>query len=96
MPVMVRAYNLPRWLGPLVGLAVIALIPFAVMLALALAGLSLGYLVIRSLLPSPGNPKTAFPVTGSNDPSQRLHSAHPSPQVLDAEFKVKETHEKDQ
>jgi hypothetical protein len=96
MPVMVRSYNLPRWLGPLVGLAVLALIPFALMVALALAGLSLGVLVIRSLLPSSGREKRVLRGPGSSRSSQHLNSTHPSTQVLDAEYEVKETHEKEQ
>lgn len=89
MRFQVRTFAMPRWIGPLLALAAIVLLPFALMLALGLAALALGALVFRALMfptdkrpDSPSIDTSRSPALGSND----------SP-ILDAEYEVKEEDE---
>ncbi len=96
MPVMVRTFNIPRWMGPFLILAALALIPFALVLAFSLGALAVGLLAVRTLLPGSARPASGRVFQGPpKASSQRLDSSHHPVRVLDAEYEVKETHEKE-
>jgi len=90
MRVMVRSFHVTRWMGPLILLGLLALIPFAFMLALTLTALAVVFFVVRSFGP-------AFRATEMGTrakPKIQPHSIDTSSQVLDAEYEVKEPYEK--
>lgn len=90
LKVQVQSYALPRWVVPVVFLAALALIPFALMLALGLGALALGASVVLSLLP---------PAKPAQDPRHFGEKGHSmkgpdSPQVIDADYEVKDENAK--
>jgi hypothetical protein len=90
MQIHVRSVPLPRWLAPLLILAALALIPFALMLGLVLAAVVIGASALRLLLPSPVKPGAdsfEFPFS-RNEKKISDHSA------IDAEYEVRDPHEK--
>ena len=90
MQIHVRSVQMPRWVVPLLILAALALIPFALMLGLALAAVVIGASALRLLLPSPGRLETRstdFPFSGIN-------KRFSDPSVIDAEYEVKDSDEK--
>ncbi len=91
MRMVIRSWNAPAWMGPLLVLAVLALIPVAFMLAISLAVLGSGFLIFRSLL-APSQPKQGAPSFLNVKKSKMIGR---TPQVYDAQFDVKETHEKE-
>jgi hypothetical protein len=86
----VRSFQAPRWLGPILILIALALIPFLLTLALGLLALGIGASVIKALLP-PSHPK--------ND-HERIFAAHrqfgkkSDPSAIDAEYEVKDADKK--
>ena len=92
LKVHVRSYALPRWVIPVVFLAALALIPFALMLALGLGVLALGASVVLPLL---------FPSKPVKDPGRfgergrSLRDAGLSP-AIDADYEVKDENAKNE
>lgn len=90
MQIHVRSIQAPRFLVPLLILAALALIPFALMLGLGLAAVAIGVSALRILLPSPeklevGSAKTAF---------SRVEKRFSDPSAIDAEYEIKDSDEK--
>ncbi len=84
----VRSYQLPRWMVPVLALAALALIPFALMLALGVAALAVGVSVLRAFLPSGrvgGSPTLGKAKGGSLKPGS----------VIDVDYEVKDENEKE-
>jgi hypothetical protein len=90
MQIHVRSVQVPRWLAPLLILAALALIPFALMLGLALAAVVIGASALRLLLPAPGKPAAnSFEISLSrNNKKISDHTA------IDAEYEVRDSDEK--
>ena len=85
-----RSYQAPRWVAPILILAALALIPFALMLALGLAAAAIGVSTFRSLLPAadrPENPETL---------GARPHHSLRSGSAIDADYEIKDENEKEQ
>jgi hypothetical protein len=77
-------------MGPLMVLAALALIPFALMLALSLAAFAAGFILLRAFFPSSKRSELGSHSFAVKKP----HVIEARSQVLDAEYEVKETHEK--
>jgi hypothetical protein len=90
MQIHVRSAQLPRWVVPLLILAALALIPFALMLGLALAAVAIGASALRLLLPSPGRPEAQ----SADFPFSQVHQRFSDPSAIDAEYEVKDSDEK--
>ena len=85
MKVVVRSFQGPRWIAPLLILAVLALVPFALMLALGLAVLGLGVMALRTMLPGPGPEEGPMPLRV--DPKAgKLDSQN----AIEADYEVKD------
>ena len=92
MQIHVRSTPFPGWVVPVLALIALALLPFAIALGLLVGGLALGAGLVRVLL-FPASPKgTARPDLRGASSKERLAD----PSAIDAEFEVKEVHEKDQ
>ncbi|HVZ81847.1 MAG TPA: hypothetical protein VHE12_13755 [bacterium] len=88
----VHSMRFSGWIVPILALLALALLPFAIALGLLVGALALGVGLVRVLMfPSPeGTP---------GKPTLRRPSSHErlaDPSAIDAEFEVKEDHEKDQ
>ena len=80
----VRSFRVPGWLGPLLVLAALALIPVALLLAVFAGVAALGVSVARALLSqAPPAEKGRGPALGSG-PGE----------VIEADYEVKDEHEK--
>jgi hypothetical protein len=90
MQIHVRSAQLPRWVVPLLILAALALIPFALMLGLALAAVAIGASALRVLLPSLRGPE----VRSTEFPFSRADKRFSDPSAIDAEYEVKDSDEK--
>ena len=90
MQIHVRSAQLPRWVAPLLILAALALIPFALMLGLAVAAVAIGGLALRALLPSAGKSDAG----SSSFPFSRADKRFSDPSAIDAEYEVKDSDEK--
>jgi len=86
MRLQVQSFQVPRWVVPVVVLIAVALIPFALVLGLALTAAAVGFSVLRLFLPA-SNP-TAFG-QGSNSQTRIKNSASAS-NAIDAEYQVKD------
>jgi hypothetical protein len=86
MRMEVRSVHLPRWITPLLILAALALIPFALMLALALVGIVLGVSALRFFLAGPLDKKEEFQRVEPKVPQIHLSSCP----VIDVDYEVKE------
>jgi len=86
MRMEVRSVQVPRWIVPVLILAALALIPFALMLALVVAGIAIGAAAVRLLLTGP-QPK--------GEGLQRVETQGSRPslstsQVIDVDYEVKD------
>lgn len=85
-----RSYQAPRWIVPILVLAALALIPFALVLALGLAVAAIGFSALRAFLPPSGkNPGLGY----LKKPSRV--SLKPG-SVIDADYEIKDENEKEQ
>lgn len=91
MKIEVHSFQAPRWIIPLLILAALALIPFALALAAGMAVLALGVGVLKLLLPSSG---TSGHV-GSFE-TRRSAGKFSDSTAIDADYEVKGENEKDQ
>lgn len=92
MRIHVSSTQFPGWVVPVLLLIALALLPFAIALGLLVGVLALGAGLVRVLL---------FPAPAENQdkPSLRRPPSNErlaDPSAIDAEFEVKESHEKDQ
>jgi hypothetical protein len=85
MKVHFQTFQAPRWAGPVVLLLILALIPFALMLAALLAAVAVGYSVVRFLSPS-----GRTPLENRSPGSRGLDSAAPGGTVIDADYEIKD------
>ena len=87
MRVQVQTLRAPRWLGPLLVLMALAILPFALMVGLAVMSLVVGASLLRLLLPSPEKRtlENRMPAAGR---------AVADSSAIDAEYEVKDDHEK--
>lgn len=92
MAFQVRSYGVPEWVVLLMFLAALALLPFAFLLALGVGALALVASVARAILAGPPRGPEGGRVIG-RDGSPRGDAGPP---ILDADFEVKDGHEKDQ
>lgn len=90
MRVQVQSVRLPRWVVPLLILAVLALIPIALTLAAAVAVLAIGATVVRSFLPASAEPKIQSKTHRFKPLDERSSNAA----VIDADYEIKDEHEK--
>ena len=90
MRMEVRAFQMPRWIVPVLVLAALALVPFALMLALGFAVLGLGVSALRLMLPPAGPAQKEGPL---REPT-RSEKIGPGA-VIDAEYEVKDAHKKE-
>jgi hypothetical protein len=87
----VQSYSMPRWIVPLLALAALALIPFALVLALGLGLLAVGASAFRAfLLPGGRSVDTRFEV---GRPS-KLNPG--SSNTIDADYEIKGEDEKNE
>ena len=91
MRMEVKSFQVPRWVFPLMILAALALIPVALMLALSVAALGIVGSVVRAFLPSAA-PKP-METRSFRFPEFEKSDSHTA--VIDADYEVKEEHEKD-
>jgi hypothetical protein len=90
MQIHVRSVQMPRWVIPLLIVMALALIPFALMLGLALGVVVIGASVARLLFSSPVKPQAnPFEV-----PGLRSDKKFPDYSAIDAEYEVKDSNEK--
>jgi hypothetical protein len=86
MRIMVRSFQAPRWVVPVLFVAALAILPFALLFGLVILGLVLGGSLIRLFLP--GSPSPSVNVKSQNA-SGYLRSS-----VIDADYEIKdENHE---
>ncbi len=90
MRLEVRSYQAPRWMAPILILAALALVPFALMLALGLAAAAIGISAFRLFLPAAG--RSENPATFGSPPHHSLKSGS----VIDADYEIKDENEKEQ
>ena len=91
MQIHVRSARFPGWVVPVLALIALALLPFAIALAFLVGALALGAGVVRLLFLPPSADASAKP--SFRRPTSKERLADPS--AIDAEFEVKEPHEKD-
>lgn len=89
MQIHVRSVKGTGWIVPVLVLVALVLLPFALMLALGLGVLAVGFTVLRSFLPpaGPRDPGDLFPRSPSDKRIQ-------DPSAIDAEFEVRDNDEK--
>jgi hypothetical protein len=90
MRVQVQSFQMPRWVIPVLVLAALALIPFALALALVAGGIALTAAVVRALLP-PSTPSS--PLHTRSEANGRVFDRGNS-SVIDADYEVKDENEK--
>ena len=81
---------MPPWLGPLLVLIILALIPFALMLAAGLTVLAVGFSIFRLFLPSRNRPLLGHPT--SKTPERIMGES--DAMTIDAEYEIKDEHGK--
>jgi hypothetical protein len=86
MKVRIHSFSMPRWILPALFLAVLALIPFALILGLTLAATAVGLSVLRLLMPTSDRPAMG----AQSFPPERRVSGETG--IIDAEYEVKEDH----
>lgn len=86
----VRSYSMPRWIVPILILAALALIPFALVLALGLTAAGIGFSALGLFLPKAGGPENNE--TLGVPPRHSLKSGS----VIDADYEIKDENEKEQ
>ena len=86
MRLQVQSFQLPRWVAPVMILVALGLVPFALMLGLALTAIAIGYSTLRLFLPG-SNSQTDFQ-TLHGQTGIKNHS--PTSGVIDAEYQVKD------
>lgn len=91
MQIHVRTTRFPGWVVPVLALIALALLPFALALAFLVGALALGAGLLRFLLLPPSSGSSVNPSFKRPSSNDRLAD----PTAIDAEFEVKETHEKD-
>jgi len=87
---MVRSLNVPVWMGPLLLAVAFALIPLALVIGLSIAALVSGFILVCRFMPAIRR-RTLEKRSSLYVPQGALSG---SPQVLEAEFEVKDVHEK--
>jgi hypothetical protein len=92
MQIHVRSTRFPGWLVPALALFALALLPIAIALAFLVGALALGAGLVRFLLFPPASGTSAKPSFRRSSSNERLAD----PSAIDADFEVKEVHEKDQ
>jgi hypothetical protein len=85
MRMVMHSFRAPRWVAPLLGLVALVLIPFALILALVLAGLALGVSALRLLFSGPGPDDSPDRFERPVD-SRRISDDT----VIDADYEVKD------
>ena len=85
-----QTFQAPRWLGPILVLIALALIPIAMMVGLTVLAVVLGFAALRVFLPTPS--RSTFSNPGSMNANNRKIQS-PST-VIDAEYEVKESNAK--
>ena len=85
--VQMQTFQAPRWLGPILVLIALALIPFALMIGLALMATVLGLTALRLFLPSP--PRPIF--EQGRDPGAGGRKVESGSPVIDADYEVKDS-----
>jgi hypothetical protein len=84
--VQMQTFQVPRWLGPVLALIALALIPFALVVGLAALTAVVGFTALRVFLPSaPGPALKSFP-----DETLGGRKIHSRSQTIDAEYEVKD------
>ena len=81
-----QTFQVPRWLGPVLILAALALIPFALMIGLALMAVVLGVTALRLLLSQPSPPI----FQQGRDPVSSKRKMDAGSPAIDAEYEVKD------
>lgn len=87
--VQMQTFQVPRWLGPVLVLTALALIPFALMIGLALMAVVLGWTALRLFLSFPSRPIFQ---QGRDTGVVDRKSDNASP-AIDAEYEVKDGHD---
>ena len=82
----VRSFRLPPWLAPLLILAALALIPFALMLAFAVAGVAVLAGAARLFLPAPQGSSPKKPPFSSGE----SHKKFSEPSAIDVEYEARD------
>ena len=86
----VRSYHAPRWIVPILALAALALIPFALVLVLGLAAAAIGFSAVRAFLPPTGKP------LGPETLGKPSRTPLKPGSVIDADYEIKDENEKEQ
>ena len=86
MRLQVQSFQLPRWVVPVMILIAFALIPFALVLGLALTAVAVGFSALRFFFPASSSPTFD---QGSND-QPGIKKSTPASKVIDAEYQVKD------
>ncbi|GEM_PF-1331729 len=90
MRVQVQSFRAPRWLGPLLVLIALAILPFALILGMAVMALVAGASIFRLLLPAPR--KVFEENLGSGKAAHRVVDS--GSRAIDADYEVKDEYEK--
>ena len=86
MRLQVQSFQLPRWVAPVMILVALALLPFALMLGLALTAVAIGYSILRLFLPISNSSTTYQTLRGQT--GMKNHASASG--VIDAEYQVKD------
>lgn len=86
MRLQVQSFQMPRWVIPVMILVALALVPFALVLGLALTAVALGFSALRLFLPA-HNSSHFGPASNGRT---RIKSDGPASGVIDAEYQVKD------
>jgi hypothetical protein len=86
MRLQVQSFQLPRWVVPVMILIALALIPFALVLGLALTAAAVGFSALRLFLPASSSPTFGQ----GSDGQTRIKNSGSTSKVIDAEYQVKD------
>jgi hypothetical protein len=86
MRLQVHSFQLPRWVAPVMILIALALIPFALVLGLALTTIAIGFSALRLFLPISNSATIHRTFNGQT----RMKNHTTTSGVIDAEYQVKE------
>jgi len=90
MRLVIQSFQAPRWIVPVLILAALALIPFALMLTVTLLGLAVAATAFRVLL----SPAPESPLESHSFPKGQLAELNSGSKVIDAEYEAKDQDEK--
>jgi len=87
----IRSFRAPGWLGPVLLLLALAILPFALILGLVVTGIVLGASVMKALVPFPAEEK----LEGRTEVVPKQERLSADSEIIDADYEIKDENEKD-